>query len=64
MTRMGICPTPVTRDSGPTNYRSLGVFGTTEAEALKDPGREVGVPRSVGTQEREAAIPEEEEGHE
>jgi hypothetical protein len=44
------------------NLRFLGVFGTKKAGAPKDPGQEVRVPRSVGTQERKATIPEEEEG--
>ena len=64
MTRMGDCPAPVTRGGGPTNDRFLTVFGTKETGAPKDPGQEVSVPRRVGTQEREAAIPEEEEGYE
>jgi hypothetical protein len=63
MTRMGVCPAPVTRGRGPTNDRFLGVYGTKKAGAPKDPGQEVNVPRSVGTQEQQATIPEEEEGY-
>ena len=64
MSRMGDCPAPVTRSGGPTNDRFLTVVGTKKAGATKDPGQEVSVPRRVGTQERKAAIPEEEEGYE
>ena len=63
MTRMGDCPAPVTRGGGPTNDRFLTVFGTKEAGAPKDPGQEVSVSRTVGTQEREATILEEGEGY-
>ncbi len=63
MTRMGVCPAPVTRGGGPTNDQFLTVYGTKKAGAPKDPGKEVSVPRSVGTQEQQATIPEEEEGY-
>ena len=61
---MDYCPSPVTQGGGPTNDRFLTVVGTKKASAPKDPGQEVSVPRRVGTQERKAAIPEEEEGYE